>query len=257
MDPREELARIRGHVYVPEPEPIAITAQPKPAWADPAPVIAGITSGEVKRMIASALASHEYQIAMLNHKIESLQADNDEFRRKLGCYAMLEYGQAPHTSDMTYAKAQIWHSPHLTAVERRNKQIWSLRLTVDVMHHRVIEEINIGLYPFKKFCAMARKPRYRTDPVLQECERIRETGYGDDTWAGFIQSFTRGGGRPYTKEQAAFLTDHERDVSPNAQQARLHFLLAGEKLGFGIPRPSAGGEGSSLWYVEWRPTKAA
>ena len=257
IDLREKLARIRGQVYVPEPEPIAITPQQKPAWAEPAPVVAGITGGEVKRMIDLALAAREYQITILNQKIESLQADNDEFRRKLGIYATLECGQAPHASDLTRLACQVWYSPHLTAEQRRNKSIWSLRLTIDVMHHRISEEINVRLFPFKQFYAMARKPKYRTDAVMRECSRIDAMGYADDTWAGFIQSFTRGGGRPYVQEQAAFLTDHERDVSPNATQARLHLLLADDKLTFGNPRPSAGGDDSSLWYLEWKPKKPA
>src|SRR4029077_17683408 len=123
----------------------------KPERAEPAPVVAGITGGEVKRMIDLALAAREYQITILNQKIESLQADNDEFRRKLGIYATLECGQAPHASDLSRLACQVWYSPHLTAEQRRNKSIWSLRLTIDVMHHRVSEEINVRLFPFKQF----------------------------------------------------------------------------------------------------------
>jgi hypothetical protein len=64
-------------------------------------------------------------------------------------YAMLECGQIPQVSDLTKIGCQIWYSPHLTAVQRRIKSVWSLRLTVSIQHHRVMEEINVRLFPFQ------------------------------------------------------------------------------------------------------------
>ena len=60
---------------------------------------------------------------------------------------------------------------------------------------------------------MAKKPKHRTDAVAQVCEMLIAKGQRERTWAGFVQSFTRVGGRPYCKEQVAVLiymmkTDH-------------------------------------------------
>jgi hypothetical protein len=170
---------------------------------------------------------------------------------------MLEYGKLPLVSDLTKIGCQVWYSPWLTAEQRRHWSVWSLRLTVSIMNHRVIEEINVRLFPFKQFYASAHKPQYRTDPVLAECDAIQEGGYGGDIWAGFVQGFTDGGGRPFVKEQVAFLIHHEMDKSPKATQARVALLLDGELLVFDGIRPAAGdSEKSSLWYCQWKPERA-
>jgi hypothetical protein len=86
---------------------------------------------------------------LIGQCIASLEAENADFRRKLGIYAMLECGQIAQVSDLTKIGCQIWYSPHLTAVQRRIKSVWSLRLTVSIQHHRVMEEINVRLFPFQ------------------------------------------------------------------------------------------------------------
>ena len=105
------------------------------------------TTDEVQRMIELAFFQHEHANFSRDRRIAALEAENADFRRKLGMYAMLECGQIPQVSDLTKIGCQIWYSPHLTAVQRRIKSVWSLRLTVSILHHRVMEEINVRLFP--------------------------------------------------------------------------------------------------------------
>ena len=212
------------------------------------------TTDEMRRMIQSALMGRDHEVDGLKADITALREENVEFRRKLGMYAMLEYGQVPQVSDLTKIGCQIWYSPWLTAEERRTKNIWSLRLSISILHHRVMEEINVRLFPFKQFAKMARKPQYQTDACDTLLDYIEKNGFADEVWAGFIQSFTDGGGRPYVKEQVAVLRGHELDISPNATQAQVSMLIDGEGLAFGVPRPAAGKSNTSaLWYCDWKP----
>ena len=120
----------------------------------------------------------------------------------------------------------------------------------------MIEEINVRLYPFKQFAKMARKPQYQTKECDQMLAHIEGEGIAEQVWAGFIQAFTDGGGRPYVKEQIAFLRDAERDTSSDATQAYVCMIIGGEGLRFGRPRPAAGKkQTSALWYCDWKPEK--
>ena len=211
------------------------------------------TLGDVKRLIDLSMLAQDSEIRRLADKVAELEEDAVEFRRKLGMYAMLECGQVPQVDDLTRIGCQVWFTPNLTAEQRRIKSVWSLRLAIDIKHHRVTEEINVRLFPLKEFWAMAKKPKHRTDAVTQLCEMLIAKGQRDTTWAGFVQSFTRNGGRPYCKEQLAVLMYHDEDRSPTATQAKMHLMIGGQVLGFGSMRPSAGGEASSLWYCDWRP----
>ena len=211
------------------------------------------TLGDVKRLIDLAVFAQDSEIRRLADRVAELEEDAVEFRRKLGMYAMLECGQVPQVDDLTRIGCQVWFTPNLTAEQRRTKSVWSLRLAIDIKHHRVTEEINVRLFPLKEFWAMAKKPKHRTDAVTQLCEMLIAKGQRDTTWAGFVQSFTRNGGRPYCKEQLAVLMYHDEDRSPTATQAKMHLMIGGQVLGFGSMRPSAGGEASSLWYCDWRP----
>ena len=114
-------------------------------------------------MIELAFFQHEHANFSRDRRIAALEAENADFRRKLGMYAMLDCGQIPQVSDLTKIGCQIWYSPHLTAAERRIKSVWSLRLTVSILHHRVMEEINVRLFPFKQFHKTASLPKNRTD----------------------------------------------------------------------------------------------
>jgi hypothetical protein len=146
---------------------------------------------EVQRMIELAFLQHEHANLSRDRRIAALEAENADFRRKLGMYAMLECGQIPQVSDLTKIGCQIWHSPHLTAVQRRSKSVWSQRLTVSILHHRVMEEINVRLFPFQQFYKTASPPKNRT---MHSCRYVmhfrRANGQGKRGAASFRHSLT-------------------------------------------------------------------
>jgi hypothetical protein len=215
------------------------------------------TADEVQRMIELAFFQHEHANISRDRRIAALEAENADFRRKLGMYAMLECGQIPQVSDLTKIGCQIWYSPYLTAEQRRIKSVWSLRLTVSILHHRVMEEINVRLFPFQQFYKTASQPKNRTDALMQICDALQEGKRTGETWCGFVQAFTDGGGRPYVKEQVAILQDHEFDTAATATQARVYLMLDSHLRKFSPPRPAAGkSDKSALWYCEWKPDKA-
>jgi hypothetical protein len=260
--PYERLMRFaRGDIQAAESEPN------QSAWASFDQTIEAATEAakqdcatadEVRRMIQLALVGRDHEIDGLKADIAALREENAGFRRKLGMYAMLEYGQIPQVSDPTKIGCQIFYSPWLTAEERRTKSIWSLRLSISILHHRVMEEINVRLFPFQQFAKMARKPQYQTDVCDTLLNYIDKNGFADEVWAGFVQSFTDGGGRPYVKEQVTVLRGHEMDISPNATQAQVSMLIGSEGLAFGVPRPATGkSDTSALWYCAWKPAAKA
>jgi hypothetical protein len=187
----------------------------------------------------------------LRDEIAGLKDDLGNVCRALGRYATSECGEVPESDLLTYLKCQVWHSPWLTKDEQKIKSIWSFRVSVEVRHHRLPEEINVRLFPIRQFYKMAKKPSMRTEPVIEACEYFLDHG-GDDAWAGFIQGFTRKKGRPYVKDQVGFIHGHQSDVSPLATQVRVSFLLGGKLHSFSNVRPSNGDAGSSLWWCEWR-----
>jgi hypothetical protein len=66
---------------------------------------------EVQRMIELAFFQREHANFSRDRRIAALEAENADFRRKLGMYAMLECGQIPQVSDLTKIGCQIWYSP--------------------------------------------------------------------------------------------------------------------------------------------------
>ncbi len=106
----------------------------------------------------------EHACRPLADQIEGLRDDNDNLRRALGRYAMSECGELPANDLTTYLKCQVWYSPWLTKDEQKIKSIWSFRVSVEVRHHRLPEEINVRLFPIKQFYKTAKKPchAYRT-----------------------------------------------------------------------------------------------
>ena len=56
---------------------------------------------EVQRMIELAFFQREHANFSRDRRIAALEAENADFRRKLGMYAMLECGQIPQVSDLT------------------------------------------------------------------------------------------------------------------------------------------------------------
>ena len=81
------------------------------------------TADEVQHMIELEFFQHEHANLSRDRRIAALEAENADFRRKLGMYAMLECGQIPQVSDLTKIGCQIWYSPHPTAVQRRVKSV--------------------------------------------------------------------------------------------------------------------------------------
>jgi hypothetical protein len=201
-------------------------------------------------MLDFALHSRDQEIA-------DLKDQNSLIIRALGKYAIGECGELPDKALLTYLKCQVWHSPHLTKDEQKIKSIWSFRLSIEVAHHRLPEEINVRLFPLKQFYHTARKPNMRTQPIVDACENLLDHGMEDEAWAGFIQGFTRKKGRPYVKEQAGFIFNHMKDTSPMATQAQVMFSLSGKLHEFSPMRPANGDAGSSLWWCEWRQSEAA
>jgi hypothetical protein len=193
----------------------------------------------------------------MDDEIANLKDDLANVTRALGRYAISECGEVPENHLLTYLKCQVWHSPWLTKDEQKIKSIWSLRLSVEVAHHRLPEEINIRLFPLKQFYKTATKPANRTDSVISACDFLMDHGATGDAWAGFIQGFTRKKGRPYVKDQAAFLVHAGRDITPTATQARLSFMLAGKLHRFSDMRPANGDAGSALWWCEWRASESS
>jgi hypothetical protein len=103
----------------------------------------------------------------------------------------------------------------------------------------------------------ASQSKNRTDALMQMCDALQEGKRTGETWCGFVQAFTDGGGRPYVKEQVAILQDHEFDTAATATQARVYLMLDSHLRKFTPPRPAAGkSDKSALWYCEWKPDKA-
>ena len=120
-----------------------------------------------------------------------------------------------------------------------------------------MEEINVRLFPFKPFYKTASLQKNRTDALMQICDALQEGKRTGETWCGFVQAFTDGGGRPYVREQVAILQDHEFDTAATATQARVYLMLDSDLHKFSPPRPAAGkNDKSALWYCEWKPDKA-
>jgi hypothetical protein len=213
------------------------------------------TIARIEFYMEGMMAPLKSQIAELTSKIDELECDNQEFRRRLGVHNLTEHGMIPALTDITYMKSQIWYTPNLSQEDRRNKSIWSLRISFDICHRRAMQEINIRLFPFKQFYKLVKQPKYQVPAIMQCCEFLRQQNATDATWAGLVQSFTRGAGRPYEAGQAALLMDHEIEITPNSPHTRLHLIVEGKPITFGHPRPAAGGDRSALWFVEWRPNK--
>jgi hypothetical protein len=214
---------------------------------------------DIEQMIQAVPSAHtliEFISRPLRDRIDDLEEDNKLLRRALGRYAITECGEVPPTDLLTYLKAQVWHSPWLTKEEQKTKSIWSLRLSVEVANHRLPEEINVRLFPLKQFLKTAKKTSMHDKAVMQACDYLMDKGACDESWAGYIQGFTRKKGRPYVKDQAAFLVHAEQDTSPTATQARLTFILAEQLHCFSQMRPANGEAGSALWWCEWRPVKS-
>jgi len=208
-------------------------------------------TADVHRLIVEGVESFRKEF---DSKLAQLEMEQKEFRRILGAHAVLDKGQFPHPATISKIGCQVWHSPDLTPIERRTKSPWSLRFTIFMHGERVKEEINIRLYPFDKFAKIAK--RHPTDKVIDLVEQIDRTGSGDRAWGGLVQGYTHGAGRPYVGAQAAFLVDHERDTSPEADKAFICLVIGDTMLYFGPHRPAAGGKKSALWYSEWQPKQA-
>jgi hypothetical protein len=261
-----ELARLRGKPYEPQPEPAMAMAATSYTDREIELLIDEAVNRrmkEIERAIAvpapapPAATLIEFAIRPLRDRIEALEECNDNFRRALGRYAISECGELPHPDlGITYLKCQIWYSPWLTQAEQRTKSIWSLRLSVNVRHHRLPEEINVRLFPIKQFYKTAKKPAMQTESVMGACEFLTEHA-SDNAYAGYVQGFTRKKGRPYVKEQAAFLVHADEDTSPMATQARLTLIIYGRLYRFSDMRPANGDQGSALWWCEWKPTSEA
>ena len=67
------------------------------------------TTDDVRRMIELAFFQHEHANFSRDRRIAALEAENADFRRKLGMYAMLDCGQSPQVSDLTKIGCQIWY----------------------------------------------------------------------------------------------------------------------------------------------------
>jgi hypothetical protein len=92
---------------------------------------------------------------------------------------------------------------------------------------------------------------------MQICDALQEGKRTGETWCGFVQAFTDGGGRPHVREQVAILQDHEFDTAATATKARVYLMLDSDLHKFSPPRPAAGtSDTSALWYCEWKPDKA-
>jgi hypothetical protein len=262
----QELARLRDKPYEPQPEPASAVATTSYTNREIELLIEEAVNRRMKEIeLAIAVPAPappaasliEFMIRPLRDRIEALEEDNDNFRRALGRYAISESGELPHPDlGITYLKGQIWYSPWLTQAEQRTKGIWSLRLSVDVRHHRLPEEINVRLLPIKQFCKTAKRPAMQTESVMGACEFLTENA-SDNAYAGYVQGFTRKKGRPYVKDQAAFLVHADEDTSSMATQARLTLILYGRLYRFSDVRPANGNAGSALWWCEWKPTSEA
>jgi hypothetical protein len=194
----------------------------------------------------------DFDIGARDAEIAALKEQNALIIRALGKYAISECGEVPDSALLTYLKCQIWYSPHLTKDEQKNKSIWSFRLSVEVAHHRLPEEINIRLFPISQFYYTAKKPHMRTPLIIQACEFLLDQK--SDAWAGFVQGFTHKKGRPYVKEQAGFIVGHTNDTSSTPLVSpQVSFALAEKQHIFTPVRPANGDAGSSLWWCDWRP----
>ncbi len=161
----------------------------------------------------SAVDLIDFRCRPIDDEIAKLKDDLANVTRALGRYAISECGEVPKNHLLTYLKCQVWHSPWLTKDEQKIKSIWSLRLSVEVAHHRLPEEINIRLFPLRQFYKTATKPANGTDSVMTACDFLMDHGATDDAWAGFIQGFARKEGHTSRiKRRSSFTSGHSGKV---------------------------------------------
>jgi hypothetical protein len=91
-------------------------------------------------------------LAVVMDRMTSLEAMNEDLIRRVAMLEaqtatqpVLDGGKLPPKSDITQLWVQVFHSPNLTAKERKTKGGWSLRLTVWISNQRVKREINVRL----------------------------------------------------------------------------------------------------------------
>ena len=184
----------------------------------------------------------------MNERIADLVAANEllnrrlaEIEAQLAITPMLEGGKLPPKADITQLWCQVFHTPNLTAKQKKTKTDWSLRLTVWVNGKRVRREINVRLFPCDQFY---RQVMHRiTLPKLTD-EWATALQNESDKLAGMLTAFTQGRGRPYIPSQFCILSGY-LDDNPTVD-----LVIDDDVILFENPRPSAG---TSKWFFDWRP----
>jgi len=155
-------------------------------------------------------------LAAVIDRITTLEAKNEDLIRRVSMLEAqsatqprLDGGKLPPKSDITQLWVQVFHSPNLTAKERKTKGEWSLRLTVWVANMRVKREINVRLYPADQFYRQAMNRPQLPDTTHVWASALQ---YEVDVLAGMLVATTQGKGRPFIDSQFCVLAGHLVDT---------------------------------------------
>ena len=155
-------------------------------------------------------------------------------------------GKFPPKAKTTGMRCQMFHTPDLSAKDRKTKSEWSLRFTVGMCGQWVKPEINMRLFDPDQFYDVVRARSDAPDDLKAAAKAMRGM-VGANVLGGILQAKPSGRGRPYVPCQfvIAMCDDREPEV-------RLH--VDGEVFDFVRWRPGAGtAAGQAKWFSEWTP----
>jgi hypothetical protein len=181
-------------------------------------------------------------------RMTTLEAMNEDLIRRVAMLEaqtatqpLLDGGRLPAMADITQLWIQVFHSPNLTAKERKTKGEWSLRLTIWVANKRVKREINVRLYPADQFYRQAMNRPQLPDTTNVWASALQ---YEADVLAGMLVATTQGKGRPFIDSQFCVLAGHLVDIP------HIDLIIGDDTISLDAVRPS---KGTSLWFFDWRP----
>jgi hypothetical protein len=156
----------------------------------------------------------------------------------------LNEGRLPPWSMITRIECQIFHTPNLTANQRKAKTEWSLRLTIYRNRKRAKPDINVRLYPGERFYGIAMGTTY---PIPTQLDQMAEHHRnGTDALLGMLQARIVAGGSPYIQEHICVLTGHLTDKPEVAIHIGDHLAHFDHfVIGKGIKQNRA------KWYATW------
>jgi hypothetical protein len=187
----------------------------------------------------SDIAAIMQHITVLEHRITTLEAQIAHQP------VMLDGGKLPPMSIITRLECQIFHTPNLSANQRKAKTEWSLRLTVWIADKRAKPDINVRLFGGDRFYQQAME----RNPLPETLSNFATKFRGDDTvLLGMLQVATKGHGSPYLADQFCLLRGHQIGAPQVA------IVIGEDLLQLDTYRSAKGVKaGHAIWYLDWRP----